>query len=311
MYYFIVNPRSGNGKGLLVWKYTKRYLIKKNREYEVYFTSGSNDARNKARELTSDCPEPLFLVTIGGDGTINEVVDGAVLGDNVVFGFIPAGYGGDFGRGLGLPANIKRSVRRVLSGSKIDKIDYGVLSCGDRDNGCIRRFILRSGMGFDAALCHSVLREKQDDGRRLAIPMSGGIAYICMGIREFMAAKPIKGYIILDGDRRVEFNNILFISAHICPKEYGDRARARSETVSDGTLSVCVVSTESKLRLVKTLLRSRGQAVKRSRGIKSFKCKELRIHTESPLAVHTDGENCKYHTDVNIRCVERQLRLIR
>ena len=79
-------------------------------------------------------------MVIGGDGTINEVVDGAVLGQNVAFGFIPAGSGNDLCKGLGLPSNTRKSIRRALSDGRIEKLDYGVLSCGEGGEGCIRRF---------------------------------------------------------------------------------------------------------------------------------------------------------------------------
>ena len=307
MYYFIVNPSSGDGKGVEVWNNTKKYLNSRNIDYEVYFTTGQGDARNKAKELTESYQGPLYLVVIGGDGTINEVVDGAVVGQNVAFGFIPAGSGNDLCKGLGLPSSTRKSIRRALADGKIDKLDYGVVSCGD--TGCIRRFMVSSGIGFDAAVCHSILNFRSEKKKRPFLPADPG--YMLTGIREFLAAKPSRGYIVLDDSRRVEFNNILFISAHICPFEGGGFKFAPAADPKDGSLSVCVVSTPNKLKLVSALLWARSKGLRQKSGVRFFECRELRIHTDKPMAVHTDGESCKYQTDITIRCIPGQLKLVR
>lgn len=308
MYYFIVNPNAGSGRGLTVWNDTKKYLNKKNIDYDVYFTAERGDARRRAKEITETCMGPVYMVAVGGDGTINEVIDGAVLRSDVAFGFIPAGSGNDLTKGLGLSAGTRKSIRRALSDGRIEKLDYGVLSCGEGGEGCIRRFTVSSGMGFDAAVCHSILccREKGSRG----IMKLGALNYLLTGIKEFISTKPSKGYIILDDSRKVEFGHILFISAHIYPFEGGGFKFAPQADPKDGHLSVCVVSTSNKLKLVMTLLRARGKSLRQRNGVRFFECRELRIHTERPLAVHTDGENCSYQTDVSIRCVPGQLRLV-
>ncbi len=307
MYYFIVNPNSGGGRGIVAWNNTKKYLHGRNIEYEVFFTTREGEAREKAREVTEDYQGPLYLVTIGGDGTINEVIDGSVLGPNVAFGYIPAGSGNDLGKGLNFPQSMKKSIKRALTDGKIDKLDYGVISCGD--TGCIRRFMVSAGIGFDAAVCHSILMARSKRNRKGLHFKS--LSYLFTGIKEFLLARPAKGYIILDDSRRVEFNHILFISAHICPFEGGGFKFAPSADPKDGNLSVCVVSTANKMKLVWTLLRARGKSLRQRSGVRFFECRELKIHTDRPLAVHTDGESCRTQTDLTLRCVPGQLKLVR
>ena len=307
MYYFIVNPNSGSGRGITVWNNTKKYLQSRHIEYEVFFTSHEGEARAKAKEVTEDYQGPLYLVTIGGDGTVNEVVDGAILSPNIAFGYIPAGSGNDLGKGLGIPISQKKAIKRALADGKIDKLDYGVLSCGE--TGTIRRFMVSAGIGFDAAVCHSILHQRSRGGRG---PFRcGSISYLFTGIREFLMARPVKGYIILDDSKRVEFNHILFISAHICPFEGGGFKFAPAADPKDGSLSVCVVSTANKFKLIGALLRARGKSLRAKSGVRFFECREIRIHTDRPLAVHTDGEDCRMQTDISLRCVPGQLKLVR
>lgn len=306
MFYFIVNPNAGAGRGLRVWNYTKKFLNKRREAYEVYFTAAPGDAKKKSRELTESCREERCIIAVGGDGTMNEIVDGLSFHCPVVLGYIPAGSGNDLGKGLRLPGSRKRLVQKIISDSYVEKVDYGVLSCGceECEN---RRFLVSSGIGFDAAVCHDLLDSRMKDSlNRMRL---GKLAYLTTGIKEFFFAKPTKGYILLDGCRKVEFNHILFISAHIHPFEGGGFKFAPQADPQDGKLAICVVSTRNKLKLIPLLLKAKRRALKTCSGVKFYECREAHIHTERPLAVHTDGESCRYQTDIDVRCVEKQLRM--
>ena len=102
MYYFIVNPNSGGGKGFRVWRKMESVLSRSCVEYEAYFTHGAGDARIVAGELTEGSRDPRVIVVAGGDGTLNEAVDGLCFNGPVTLGFIPAGSGNDFARSLRL-----------------------------------------------------------------------------------------------------------------------------------------------------------------------------------------------------------------
>ena len=307
-YYFIVNPNSGAGKGLKIWNQAKTILNKKNAEYEVYFTTGTGDGRKKARELTSGRKDEIRIIAIGGDGTMNEVLDGVSFGCPVILGYIPSGSGNDLAKGLGLQRNIKKLIEKILNPDEdIDTIDYGVLSCAEY--GCIRRFIVSAGIGFDAAVCHDILDKRLKD--KMGRSFGNKTAYVASGVKEYLLSKPSKGYIILDGERKVELKHILFISAHIHPYEGGGFKFAPNADDKDGKLELCVVSNKNKLKLIPTLLSAKGGKLKNTNGVRFFSCKEAHIHIDRPLAVHTDGENCNLQTDIDFHCVNGQLRFIR
>ena len=307
MFYFIVNPNAGGGRGLRVWNDTKKFLNKRHEDYEVYFTAAPGDARQKARELTENCGEERSIIAVGGDGTMNEVVDGLSLNCPIVLGYLPAGSGNDLGRSLQLPKNRKRLIRKVISDSYVERIDYGVLSCGCQE--CHnRRFMVSSGIGFDAAVCHDLLDSRTKDSmNRMCL---GKLSYFMTGLREFLFARPVKGYILLDGSRKVEFNHILFISAHIHPYEGGGFCFAPQADPTDGKLAICVASTRNKLKLVPILLGAKRKGLKNCSGVRFFECREAHIHIDRPLAVHTDGESCRFQTDIDVRCVEKQLKMM-
>ena len=82
-----------------------------------------------------------------------------------------------------------------------------------------RRFLVSAGIGFDAAVCQAA----RDSRLRSRLGHMGfrRFSYLLLGISQFFKCRSSRGYIVLDGVKRVEFNNILFISCHIQPSEGG------------------------------------------------------------------------------------------
>ena len=70
-YYFIVNPNAGNGRGLKKWNRVRAFLERNGLDYDIFFTTAAGDAARRARELSEACTEPMDIITIGGDGTVN------------------------------------------------------------------------------------------------------------------------------------------------------------------------------------------------------------------------------------------------
>ena len=90
MYHFIINPNAGSGRGWKVWRAIAGYMDRHNIEYEAVLTNGIGEARDAARELTKEAGKPCFLIVVGGDGTMNEALDGASFHGPLNLGYIPA-----------------------------------------------------------------------------------------------------------------------------------------------------------------------------------------------------------------------------
>ena len=93
---FIVNPNSGGGKALKVVENIKKICEEDNLEHEIFFTDGPNDATRIAKKFRFSSN---IIYSVGGDGTLNEVVNG-VVGTNNLLSVIPCGSGNDFERTL-------------------------------------------------------------------------------------------------------------------------------------------------------------------------------------------------------------------
>jgi len=130
---FIVNPNSANGATGRQWP--KICLKAKDRlgSFEVLITTGPGDATRLTRQAVLSGVD--IVVCVGGDGTLNEVINGLMnekgsLESEVLLGYIPRGTGCDLAKSLPVPLNLERALDNILS-CRNRQIDLGKLTCLD------------------------------------------------------------------------------------------------------------------------------------------------------------------------------------
>ena len=306
---FIVNPNAGNGRGLKTWNKARAYMDRRAMKYEIYFTTAPGDAIGIAGELSAALESDITVFVIGGDGLLSEVLNGLKHTDHVVLGYIPVYVRYGLARSLRLKPNPKVLIKDFLSptGGRVETIDYGVLTA---DNGGLtRRFINSAGIGFDAELYKDAAKCL---GANRTAPMSLGGSINLYGelVKALFFSKPSKGYVLLDETHRVEFNNLMFVSAHIHPYEYRFRFGNFADP-KDGMLEVCAVSCREKLKFFNLIIKSRLGRLRNSGRVRLLQCNELHIHFDKECAVHADGEQLGTYTELDVRCVSGQLRIMR
>lgn len=310
MYYFIVNPNSRSGKGYQIWLRLKAELEKSTAEYQAYLTEHPGHARELAAMLTApsgDGEENRIIVAVGGDGTLNEVVDGLNVSSHITLGYIPTGSGNDFARSLKLPKKPIKALHRILHPRYFRFLDYGVLSCDVCDINH-RRFVVSSGIGFDAEVCARISRSRLK--RFLCRIHLSKLSYIAIGLQSLFCMHPVSGSMVLDGVKKVPLKNAAFISTHIQRYEGGGFKFAPKADPCDGQFDLCVISHTGRLRMIPALLLSFGGLHTRCNIVRTYRCHELSIHVNAPCTVHADGEVLGSHSDVALSCRTRQLRVI-
>lgn len=307
MLYFIVNPNSGGAKGYLVWKEAELRLQKLKIDYKVFLTTGPGDAVEFSRQITEGDDEEIIIVPVGGDGTFNEVLNGANITDRVTFGYIPTGTGNDLAKGLKLSRNVIRSLDNILARKHVAEMDYGVLTV-EGDEVINRRFAVSTGIGYDAHVCR-LIEENREKGKFGRINLSKQ-TYILMGAIDILNIQPVSGYIVMDSDRKAEFNDIVFISSHNHMTEGGGRKFAPQADFQDGVLNLCIMHTKSKLEFVKILAAGLGGNHLKYSGVRAYDCRTVSIHLDEPRVVHTDGEVVGEYTDAEVHCVRKGIRII-
>ena len=137
---------------------------------------------------------------------------------------------------------------------------------------------------------------------------SKSLSYFYAFFKELKRAKKLKGSILLDGEERVEFNHILFLSIHNHPYESG-YALGSGASGEDGFLDLCLVSTKKKLRLFWIMFTALFGMHKSLPGVHCYRFKKVEIHLEQEMAFHVDGESLGKEKDLSISCMPRRLRI--
>ena len=287
MYHFIVNIHGGSGKAFLKWNKIRALLNEKKVEFKVRVPQAVGDASRIAREISELPEEDIRIVVVGGDGTINEVLNGITDFSRVKLGLIPTGSGNDFTRGLKLPRHNPKKAVDILLNSKGDKkIDLGkstVLSTGDS-----RIFGISSGFGLDAIVGTGINEAKIK--KILNWVHLGKLSYAFLTIQTLFTMKTYEARLSFDGEEAIKFNKLIFLAAMnfkaegggvpMCPKARGD----------DGELSVCVAAGVPKiLTFFKFPLLCLGLHSK-SKGFYLRNCKTLELSSSENSILHTDGE---------------------
>ena len=303
MYTFIVNPNARSGLGQVVWNDLEKILKRKNVPYQVFFTKYQKHATAIAKEITSG-NEDHTLVALGGDGTVNEVINGIVNFEKTTFGYIPIGSSNDFARGLKLPKEPLLALHNILSCRCLHAMDIGVLSYRDK----IRRFTVSSGMGFDADICHKAVVSRVK--RVLNKLKLGKLTYICIALNRLILTSPCTVEITLDHKQTLRFPNTYFVVAMNNKYEGGGVKFCPNAKSNDRKLDIMVASNVPKWKVLYLMPLALFGLHVPFKGVNIYTCKHIDIHAEHPLPVHTDGEPIFLQKDVSMSLHPERLKVI-
>lgn len=303
MYHFIVNPNSRSGLGRHIWGQIEPILKQKNIDYTVHVTKYRGHATKEAARLTAS-NNPVTLVVLGGDGTINEVICGIQHLSCVTLGYIPTGSSNDFARGFGMSKDPLTALAHILNPTTITKMDVGILSYRGRK----RRFCVSCGIGFDAAVCHEAVVSK------LKVLLNkiklGKLTYVGIAFHQLSISRWGSADLVLDQTTHLHFDRTLFIAVMNHRFEGGGFMFAPDAKVDDGLLDVCVISDMPILKILALLPTAFFGYHRFFKGVHNYTCKTLDIHTELPLAVHTDGEPVFLQHHIQSSCEPEQIQVI-
>ena len=133
MFHVIVNPSSSSGRGKSKWDKIEERFKKSGVPYKVHFSSPAHSIEDICEELTSS-GENVNLVILGGDGTMNAVVNGIRDFEHTKVGFIQIGSGNDLMKGLGIDQKIDDLTDSILRGEVVRTCDIGRVTFHDRFN---------------------------------------------------------------------------------------------------------------------------------------------------------------------------------
>lgn len=267
---FIVNPVAGKGIAMKeVPDINSAMKSIKEVEYSIIHTERPGHATDIARAGAEAGNDIVFAV--GGDGTVNEVVNGLV-GTSSALGVIPGGSGNDFIRSMGVTTDLYGIIKGAIQGIK-KPVDVGII------NG--RYFVNISSVGFDAEVVLATQRAKR-------FYLSGSAAYVAGLIGTIFSRKSRVIKMTID-DRVVEQDSLLVAVAN--GKYYGGGMMAAPDAVlDDGLFDICFISNLSKSRMLMLFPRFMKGRHKGLREVSFYRSGKVYIESKEPIPVNVDGE---------------------
>ncbi|AYC30385.1 diacylglycerol/lipid kinase family protein [Paenisporosarcina cavernae] len=286
---FILNPSSGKELASTFKKRTLDKLTSLGYEVVLKETEGEGDATKFAKQA---CDGTYDLVTaMGGDGTINEAVNGLAEEENrPVFSFVPLGTVNDFARALGIPLEPGDSIE-MLEKSRAKKVDIAKVENNYFMN------ILAVG-----AVAESVSSVSVEQKTKL-----GALAYMVEGVKALTANDEKELTIIHDGGT---WKGKAVITLVALTNSVGgfEKLAPHAET-DDGYLHVFIIKQTGLAafaRMGAAILRGK---LEEDQDVIAFKSKVVRIETETPMICNLDGDD-KGETPIEISILPKHLEVL-
>jgi YegS/Rv2252/BmrU family lipid kinase len=324
MYYVIVNPASKSGRGRQMWTELEEIFKEKEISHKVVFSKGIGHVTQVVAKLTAplaDNPdaEPIKLIILGGDGTMNEVLQGISDFDRVWLGYIPTGSSNDLARDLQLPKDPLEILSSIIEGKVTRTMDIGLLTYDNppgepsrlhaQEIPDTRYFSVSSGIGFDAAVCEEALASRfKNILNKLGL---GKLTYLVIALKQLIAARSVSCDIYLDDAKEpIHLDRFLFTAFMIHKYEGGGFKFCPTADSADGVLDLCVVGNLPKPVLLLALPTAFFGKHYIFSQIKHYTASKVRLTSSMPLWVHTDGEVYAKSDSIVIFCISQKIKLM-
>ena len=285
----ITNPRSASGRTGKRWPAIRADLAARGLAVDVRMTAGPGDATALTRRAIAEGYD--LIVAVGGDGTINEVVNGffpsnggaaTPASDAPALGVIPSGSGGDFRRSLGVPCEIAAAVDVIASGTA-RPCDVGRLTSAA--GGEARHFIniADCGVGGEVAARVNASRGKRIGGtpafffHSMSVLMSYRARAVEIELDGELLERTVQNVVVANGRA---FGGGMQVAPHAC--------------LDDGLFDIVIINAASRLRTARDMpLVYRGRHIGRD-GVELRRATTVSVRHaagEEPLLFEAEGED--------------------
>lgn len=305
MYTFITNPNARSGLGAKVWKELEQILKEKAVSYDVHFTKYQRHATQIVRDLTSDGMEHTIIM-LGGDGTVDEVINGITNLSKVTLGYIPIGSSNDFARFFGFRSDPVQTLQKILDSTDTTLMNVGHITYHKCEKS--KRFAVSAGAGFDAAVCHqSVTSRIKVALNRLHL---GRLTYVGIALTQLLALKPCTVHVSIDGKEEVSYEKTYFVAAMNHPYEGGGFKFCPDADPCDGKLNLTIIAGLPKLKVLFLLPTAFKGWHTIFKGVHTFSCNQFALRSDQALPLHTDGEPVPYSDTMTASLEHETVKLI-
>lgn len=285
----ILNPSSSGGATGRKWPEIEAELTRTLGRFEHAPTTKPGDATTFSRDALRAGYE--MIVAIGGDGTVNEVVNGFYDGElptvsdrAPVLGIIPAGTGGDYRRTFGISSKLSEAVAS-LAGRETKTVDLGRIRCsrpGEPPHGVLRYFANIASFGVSA----EVSRRANESSKLFG----GRLTYFFASVSATLAYDRRPVTLLTNGDavKQVSLN----VGACCLGQYFGGGMRiAPKADPGDGQFDVITIGGRSPLSMMAMTSIYSGKHIDK-KGVSSWRARQVDGTCEGslPCIIEADGE---------------------
>lgn len=280
-YTLIINPTSGGGKAQKQWPRIQSALDREKIGYNHFFTTKKGHAISLARELALQGHR--HFVVVGGDGTLNEVLNGLCSQNQIsvsefVLGCIPIGTASDWIKFHNIPSAYLQAVK-LLKEPVLKEHDIGVLDHGDQQR---RYFINVAGLAFDAF----VVQRTEEYTMKGWMGHLFYLSAVLLSLRKYHS--PAFAFTV-EGER---YQGALFcLNVGICQYSGGGMRLVPLANSHDGLLDITVIEKMSLWEVLRNLHYLYNGKLYDHPKARHFRTSHIEVHTlEEAIPLEVDGE---------------------
>ena len=283
----ILNPRAAGGRTAKRWPGIAALLQQRLGVVEERRTEHAGHATELARQaLRGGCE---LVISIGGDGTLNEVVNGFLDGDGrpinpeAQLGLIPIGTGGDFQRTVEIPSDEARAVDILVCGKALS-LDLGKARFSGHDGAPITRYfinLLSFGMGGDVSV----------RAKNFLSPISGKLAFFYATFVVFFSYRGKTVRLTLDGAPQPAPFTITNIAVGNGRYHGGGMHPCPRAVLDDGLLEVTTIDRLNMFELVRDIKTLYSDDVYKHPKVRHFRARQIAAESDETTRIEVDGES--------------------
>ena len=302
----IVNPHAGVGLAGKDWPQIEKLLISEEFQFESVHTTHPFHAIDIARTFV-EVQGFKKILAVGGDGTLNEVVNGIFQQQRfptqeITLGMITVGTGNDWGRMYAFPKKYEKAIR-VIKNEKCFLQDVGKVKYRYDTEDKSRYFINMAGMGYDALVARKTNLMK-------AKGKGGTLAYLYNLVTGLFQYENTHLHIKID-DKEVFNGKVFSMSIGICKYNGGGMMQLPNAIPDDGLFDVTVIKKTSKLRVVRNIKNLYDGSFLALPEVETFTGRTITITSNPPHSIdlETDGESLG-KSPLDFEIIEKAVRLV-
>jgi len=299
----IVNPNAGIKKGIRDWPIISQILTREKIDHETLLTEHRNHAIHLAKSFIEKGYRNIAVV--GGDGTLNEVLNGILLQEacpvsEILLGMIPIGTGNDWCRMFNVPFDYEGAIA-VLKKKHPFIQDIGKVTYFRNNLPEHRYFLNVAGMGYDALVAKKTnLLKEQGKG--------GPLTYLYFVFASLFQYKFVDAVIEIDGTN--EFKGEIFsMNVGICKYNGGGMMQVPYAIPDDGLMDIILIKKARKWIVIRHTPKLYDGSHVNLPIVKTYRGKSVRIRSTGRIYLEADGESLG-HSPLTFEILPKALRVV-